>query len=309
MAHGPITNPILGRDPQSEEARGRFYGTYCGYVTNRDDPERRGRVQVWAPAVLPGERNQSRSWLDWCESASSGLDVPPLGAAVWIIFEDGLTTNGVYLPGITPEGEIPEAAIGGEDWPDARTYRTGGFGPQIEATLPADTARANPPPYPTNHVWERFGFRMEITEANEASGPRALIRHPSGTTLLIDADGRVQVRSEGGIFIDTAGDFTIGLRERSTFRVIRENGTGLVLGAAGFHVTGHAASLLGRAVLRVPGEIALWPRSLTHWNTAKSSIWGPRSARPASRSSFPSGYPRRRSTRPPARVSTWGWPT
>ena len=250
MAVEPVSIPRVGMDPVSEEMRGRFFGMYLAYVVDRMEPTQEGRVRLWCPSVLSGEKTEKNCWLPWANPSANGLDVPELGAAVWVAFEGGYPSHPVYFPGIIIDGETPKAGTGGEDWPLEVSYTSGGSGPPITATLPADTARDNPPAYPKNHVFERFGWRFELTEGDDGGGPRGLVRHPSGTTLLIDAQGRVQVRSEGGIFFDTVGDFVIGLREGASFKVVREGGTSMILGASGFHVTGHSSSILGRTVIK-----------------------------------------------------------
>lgn len=305
MTIGPVSNPHEGMDPTAEELRGRWFGMYLGFVVDRNDPDRRGRVRVWAPNVLGGDKTDESAWTDWCESAGNGLDVPPLNSAVWIAFEGGYVMNPIYFPGIVPDGETPPAADGKEVWPAKRDYASTGHGVQISATLPADTAADNPPEYPQNHVLDRLGFRLEMTEPNGESGPRALLRHPSGTTLLIDADGRVQVRSVGGLFLESEGDVTFAMSKGATFRVLYDGGSGMSLSASGFCFQGYQFNVMNRPI-KITGDGVLWLRSS---NPSSFASRTPPRGRLRSRSSFPSAFRLRRSTRPTASPRSLGYPS
>lgn len=71
----------------------RFLGLYRGTVTQNVDPMQRGRLMVMVPDVL-GEAPSS-----WAEAsaplagptgpAMGAYLVPPIGAGVWVMFEDG----------------------------------------------------------------------------------------------------------------------------------------------------------------------------------------------------------------------------
>jgi hypothetical protein len=69
---------------------GRFYGKFRGTVLNNIDPEQRGRLMAIVPdvsSVLP------TSWalpcLPWGGIQTGVFCVPPIGAGVWIEFEQG----------------------------------------------------------------------------------------------------------------------------------------------------------------------------------------------------------------------------
>ncbi|MFC7907222.1 phage baseplate assembly protein V [Streptomyces nigra] len=68
----------------------RFYGKYRGTVVQNLDPQGRGRVQVSVPAALGDGR---LAWAEACVPyAGPGVGfyaVPPLGASVWVEFEQG----------------------------------------------------------------------------------------------------------------------------------------------------------------------------------------------------------------------------
>jgi uncharacterized protein involved in type VI secretion and phage assembly len=72
------------------ESRNRFYGKYRGTVVNNLDPLQTGRLQVQVPDVLGATPS---SWATPClplAGVQMGVYVvPPVGAGVWVEFEQG----------------------------------------------------------------------------------------------------------------------------------------------------------------------------------------------------------------------------
>jgi hypothetical protein len=241
-----------------EKAKGRYHGLYLGFVRDRSDPTRTGRARIHVPA-LTADDNSEENWLDWClpMSGSQNLVVPPVDAPVFVMFEHGMITHGVYCWGwvmgdSADNSSGPTAALGNAvdpTWLQTDvTYATGGSqGPTIKHTLTADPAVANLPQYPYNKVWQsEGGMILEVDDSPSAQ--RARFYHPSGTTILIDSNGSVRLSSAGAIFQESAGDHVIALKPGATFKVIYNGGSGISVGADGVHVSGHQASILGRAV-------------------------------------------------------------
>jgi hypothetical protein len=144
---------------------------------------------------------------------------------------------------------LPKASLGQDDptWMGASENAASGLaGPTIEADIPADSAATSPPSYPYNSVFELDGHVLEMDRSS--GSPRARYRHPSGTTILIDPDGSVHIRTAGSQYYEPGGDFVVNLREGSTFKVVYPQGTSMACGAQGFHVRGHTATILGRLV-------------------------------------------------------------
>jgi len=247
-------------NPQVEKHRDRFYGRYAGFVRDRNDPIKAGRCRIHVPDLL-GADNKPEAWLDWCYPASAGLAVPPVGAPVWVSFEDGQVQHGVYEWGwLTGDdsaaSSAPKAGKGEQDptWHGQITATSGGFGPSIPATIPKDSAKDTPPTYPYNKVFEsESGHVLELDDT--PSRPRARYRHPSGTTLLVDTDGSLHIISASNVYERCKGDRVIILEEGASFKVVYDKGTSMSIGPRGYAVTGHAASILGRTVLRSEDEI------------------------------------------------------
>jgi hypothetical protein len=262
MAIGAIAYILPWQNEQEEKHRNRYYGSYLGFVRDRDDPTKTGRVRVHLPALLADGDNEE-NWLDWCLPSSSGLTVPPLGAPVWIEFEQGFVSHGRYtwgwILGSDPGTSAAPAAGKGEapdpNWVTNETFSSStGAGPPISHTLTADPAFNALPKYPYNKVFESEGG-MTIEIDDSPGQPRARFYHPSGATLLIDSDGSIHIRTSGAIFQESGGDHVIALKPGASFKVIYPGGTSFVCGASGFHVSGHQASLLGRTVLRNEKQI------------------------------------------------------
>lgn len=88
-----------GRDA-TRDVRRRYLGKYRGTVLNNVDPMRQGRLQVAVPGVtgpLPA------SWAMPCvpiADLSSGVFVkPPMGAGVWVEFEQGDVDRPIWVGG------------------------------------------------------------------------------------------------------------------------------------------------------------------------------------------------------------------
>jgi uncharacterized protein involved in type VI secretion and phage assembly len=90
----------------------RYYGKYRGMVINNIDPENRGRVLVQVPDVLPA----TSSWALPCMPVTgiqSGIyAVPPLGARVWVEFEQGDLDYPIWVGGWWGTmAEVPPLAV------------------------------------------------------------------------------------------------------------------------------------------------------------------------------------------------------
>lgn len=96
----------------------RLLGIYAGVVTNRDDPERLGRVKVRVPGRIEPESN-------WAWPRGGGarrwghVNVPPVAASVFVQFVNGdpdqpLWELGPTLPGDQfLEHETPDVSVWG----------------------------------------------------------------------------------------------------------------------------------------------------------------------------------------------------
>jgi len=81
----------------------KFYGKYRGTVVDNKDPERKGRIQVEVPDVLG---LVPTTWAEACipltgptGSPMGVFLLPPIGAAVWVEFEQGDPDYPIWVGG------------------------------------------------------------------------------------------------------------------------------------------------------------------------------------------------------------------
>lgn len=89
----------------------RYYGKYRATCVNNVDPMQIGRIQVLVPdvsAVIPS------SWAMPCFPVSgiqNGVfTVPPIGAGVWVEFEQGDPDHPIWVGGFYSAADVPAAA-------------------------------------------------------------------------------------------------------------------------------------------------------------------------------------------------------
>ncbi len=101
--------------PEPSRLLGRFVtrhvGKYRGEVVDNEDPSVLGRLKVKVPQVL-GEVDSG--WALPCLPVTgdgSGIwAIPPVGAAVWVEFEDGDPSRPIWVGGWFAQGAEPESA-------------------------------------------------------------------------------------------------------------------------------------------------------------------------------------------------------
>jgi Type VI secretion system/phage-baseplate injector OB domain len=70
---------------------GKFFGLYRAVVVSADDPLARQRLRISLP-VVSGKKS---GWAEACIPPST--DVPEVGSAVWVQFEEGLVERPVWM--------------------------------------------------------------------------------------------------------------------------------------------------------------------------------------------------------------------
>jgi hypothetical protein len=124
-----------------------FYGKYRGKVENNVDPFQQGRVQVSVPAVLgDGRLSWAMPCMPFAGSQVGLFTVPPVGANVWVEFEQGDPDHPIWTGCFWGKGEAPATPAVAERKvfkTDAVTFELsdvpGGGGVTIEVKPPAVT--------------------------------------------------------------------------------------------------------------------------------------------------------------------------
>jgi uncharacterized protein involved in type VI secretion and phage assembly len=78
-------------------------------VINNLDPQNIGRVQVQVPSV-PGVSGFAMPCVPYAGNGVGFLAIPPIGANVWVEFEDGDEARPIWTGGFWNSGEAPSNA-------------------------------------------------------------------------------------------------------------------------------------------------------------------------------------------------------
>jgi hypothetical protein len=79
----------IGR-PNARPAQPRtFYGKYRGVVVDNVDPLELGRIMPTCPAISSGSLTWALPCVPWGGQAVGTFIIPPIGAGVWLEFEQG----------------------------------------------------------------------------------------------------------------------------------------------------------------------------------------------------------------------------
>ena len=84
-------------------------GKHRGVVINNLDPQNIGRVQVQVPSV-PGVSGFAMPCVPYAGNGVGFLAIPPIGANVWVEFEDGDEARPIWTGGFWNSGEAPSNA-------------------------------------------------------------------------------------------------------------------------------------------------------------------------------------------------------
>ena len=147
-------------DDDIESRDTRILGMCVGYVTNRRDPARLGRVRVCIPGLVEPES----AWAWPLGTAGGGardtglFAVPPEGAEVAVFFDQGD--------------------------PDSPHYLSGHWGAPGGASEVPEEARRDPP---DNRVFATPTFRVEFDESDGAKRLK-LTNRRTGDHLVLDAE-------------------------------------------------------------------------------------------------------------------------
>lgn len=89
-----------------------YFGKYRGKVTNNNDPEQRGRVQVSVPSIFGDvQLNWAMPSVPYAGMQSAFYAIPPPQANVWVEFEGGNPEKPIWSGCFWGTGEVPALAL------------------------------------------------------------------------------------------------------------------------------------------------------------------------------------------------------
>lgn len=120
---------------------GRYYGKYRGVVLNNLDPMQMGRVQVQVPDVMGlGLSSWAMACVPFSGRQSGIYCVPPVGAGVWVEFEQGDPDYPVWVGGFWGStADVPALALAGLPVSPSIVLQTGNQNTLMISDLPGPT--------------------------------------------------------------------------------------------------------------------------------------------------------------------------
>lgn len=212
----------------AREVQRRTFGKYRGFVSDNDDPEKRGRLRVTVPSVLGAEvTGWALPCLPFGGLADQGwFAVPENESQVWVEFEEGDVSRPIWT---------------GTFW-------------RTESDVPAEAAISPPT---TRLLKTPSGHLIQIDDKEDEE--RFFLHHPAGTELEIDKDGNVVLTDAGGstVTLDAAGG-TLKIEDSNGNKIEMAaagttvedaNGNKIEMAAAGVTVTGQKVVVKGTTVM------------------------------------------------------------
>jgi hypothetical protein len=127
----------------SDTASKQFFGKYRGTVVNNIDPELRGRLLCLVPDVLGPAPS---SWAEACAPLAGPVGpqmgaymVPPIGAGVWVEFEQGDPERPIWTGCRFGIGQVPPLAFAGLPVSPNIVFQTIGQNTLVISDLPGPT--------------------------------------------------------------------------------------------------------------------------------------------------------------------------
>lgn len=107
----------------------RHFGKFAGIVTDNQDPQARGRVEVQVVAVMGEQRVWALPCLPFAgENGAGFFAVPDVGSNVWVEFEAGDRNHPIWTGCFWPSGAIDAA----DGKPGVKFWKTKSFSIRID---------------------------------------------------------------------------------------------------------------------------------------------------------------------------------
>jgi len=184
----------------SRQVAAKYYGKYRGFVTDNADPDKRGRLKVRVPSVLgTAETSWALPCVPFGGKAGHGFFmIPEVDAQVWVEFEEGDPSLPIWT---------------GTFW-------------QQSSDVPSEATAQSPPT--TRLVKTVSGHLLQFDD--KSGSEKFTLKHPTGTSAVIDDKGTVTLTDAGGNTVTLDAD-------NKKITVEDANGNKIEMAAAGITVT------------------------------------------------------------------------
>jgi len=191
-----------------------FDGTYRGTVVANVDPDRLGRVQVTVPSVLGDVAVWALPSLPYAGDQVGLLLTPPVGASVWVEFEQGDPNMPIFAGCFYNAGEAPPTSA-----PDQRLLKTKLTAIQLddgsEGSISVSAASVR---LDGAVSFSRSG-RAAVAQGEDRKTVKAVVLSTS-TLVLVTLQKNVQGVSLQGVELHpAAGSFTVFLTQPAPVRL------------------------------------------------------------------------------------------
>ncbi len=182
----------MNNSQQQQQVQGvqqRYYGKFRGKVINNVDPLFLGRIQANVPAIMNMELNWAMPCSPYAGPGVGFFAIPPIGASVWIEFEQGDPHYPIWVGCFWEEGEMPfEPAI-----PETKMWKTESITMELNDVpeIGGFSLYVNPPAVdiPTSMVFNSEGITITCPPGTIVMTPEAITTTlpPSTITLTEEA--------------------------------------------------------------------------------------------------------------------------
>jgi len=211
-----------------------FFGMYRAKVVDNKDPEKKGRVMVWIPDLMPEVPEEKGIWARPANNPVGGRNmegedghfsgtcyIPPKGSWMWIFFENGNPNRPYYFGALDLENAptLPENQLG-SNYQNKWTIFKSHDGRCIVVSDDPDDARIeitgkkrllkNPPSGDTDSVYTIDGNQTTILLDERDGKEKILVRTHTGDFIKLDIQNReIHLFVNSKVQIKNASDIII----------------------------------------------------------------------------------------------------
>lgn len=183
----------------------RFFGKYRGIVVDNIDPEMLGRVLVEVSSVLPKVVNWAMPCSPYAGQLVGFYSIPPIGANVWVEYEQGNPDYPIWAGGFWTEGTLPLEPVN----PLNHVFKTEFIDMQLDDTPGEGGFKLTvlPPVAPDilTMVFNEVGITITCPPNLISITPETMTHEVPGS-IITQTDGIMEIAvSENSFTLDEAG--------------------------------------------------------------------------------------------------------